>query len=395
MTVKSINREAEVANWTEAELMYFPFSSRVLENADVDSDLEASIADHFSGLANSDEKIKLAKIARSSGLKLVHLHRTGEELSDSDVAKIVSATDKTLLSGIGSPRLARVADEIFKPAVSLDQVDQVNVDRRLHNPCLPGLFLLYGGPDSGKSHRFSKISDYLNALQNGHDDFSFVAMRMGEPDHRAVGSWREIIATVKFGFTSADEDFKPDVLLIDSLKDLIYMPSKGGAGAGGVSTEVLTILSSLSSSLMREGRTVIAVMNPSQPRIAMDLYESLKSNVTGIFYFNPSRAATESHQSNFSISTDSPMISSVRKWNGTFYDRLSDVGVLSLFGLEGDILGFDGKNGARSLVSGLGSTPAAGMSPQTAKPKTPLGTQAKSVKRGLVNFLNNTTPSRS
>lgn len=108
---------------------------------------------------------------------------------------------------------------------------------------------------------------------------------------------------------------------------------------GGMSAEMTMVLSALSAQLMSEGRTVIAVVNPSQPKFLTDMYETLVSNVTGVFFYNPMfEYVGDRNSTHFKPNTVVPSVQSYRVWTEDHYERVTTKGLMSLVGLEGDIL---------------------------------------------------------
>lgn len=314
-------------HWSEAELLYFPVSPRVIPDADPDPVLEVSIGHHFDSVAHYGiSKVELAKEARRAGIALQLTRDTGKAATEKEIDDVIKAIDS-------KPRIkrARRADDIRGPMISVDQLNYDQAAPESKSEFKPGLFIIYGGADAGKTYRLSKLFEYIRSRK---PSYTYEYLIMGEPDHRSLGSWQEIIASLRYGFIKGDANYLPDVMFVDSLKDLIYMPSDSGSGSGGLSTETITVLSSFSSQLMKEGRTVIAVINPSQPKYTNDMYETLKSNVTGIFYYNPVGEAT----GNFKPTIVGKLKSSLRAWSADHYERKTDMGIMNLLGLEGDIL---------------------------------------------------------
>lgn len=367
-----------LTNWTESELMYFPRSPRVVPDAEVDPLLESSIQQHFATVKADYgvEKLELAKVARIEGLKLIHLLDTGEELSNTDVQELIDQQDKVLQETV-RPKVIRRAEDVTGPMVSLSDVNLGSAPPS-RSSFLPGLFIVYGGADSNKSHRLKKLYDFTAAKFDGQFNYEYVIV--GEPDHRSLGSWRETISILRYGFIDNGATYVPDVMFVDSLKDLLYMPGDSGSGAGGLSTSTIMELSSISSQLMRDGRTVIAVVNPSQPKYMDDMYETLKSNVTGVFYYNPSKTITRDKVEHFTPQSIKPLLSSFRKWSNEYYEREADQQILALVGLEGDILDMATKAApvSESKRSVLTQTRAVSV--------------AADVKRRMKNFLTGSTP---
>lgn len=331
-----------LAIWTSAELLYFPYSPRVLEGAEADELLEASISEKFQLAADSNlSKVDLAKQARTLGVRMSLTTRNGVAPSDKEIEAEIKRVDDSNQT-VTAVKIARRASEVMKPMVSLSSVRNAEIGAPASRSAFkPGLFIIYGGAESNKSHRLSRLRDHIQKEDAG---FTHEYLIMGEPDHRSLGSWREVIATLRFGLLDDDgEPYVPDVMLIDSLKDLIYMPGDSGSGSGGLSTSAIMELSSISAQLMREGRTVVAVINPSQPKYLLDMYETLKSNVTGIFFYNPPRTAPKGGDSetadHFSVKSGRKLVSSFRVWNKDgYYDRIADQEILSLISEDGDIL---------------------------------------------------------
>lgn len=331
-----------LAIWTASELLYFPYSPRVLEGAEADELLEASISEKFQIAADSGlSKVDLAKEARNLGVRMMLTSKLGSDPSEKDIAAEIKRVDDSNLT-VTAVKIARRSHEIMKPLVSLASVRNAAIGApESRSAFKPGLFIIYGGAESNKSHRLSRLHAHIKETC---DCFSHEYLIMGEPDYRSLGSWRELIATLRFGLLDDHgEPYVPDVMLIDSLKDLIYMPGDSGSGSGGLSTSAIMEFSSISAQLMREGRTVVAVINPSQPKYLLDMYETLKSNVTGIFFYNPPRSAPKGGDSeiadHFSVKSSKKLISSLRVWNKDgYYDRLADQEILSLISEDGDIL---------------------------------------------------------
>lgn len=341
-----------LAIWSSAELLYFPYSPRVLEGAEADELLEASISEKFQLAADSNlSKVDLAKEARLLGVRMHLTSKMDSEPSDKDVAAEIKRVDDFNLT-VSAVKIARRSHEIMKPMVSLSSVRNAAIGApKSRSVFKPGLFIIYGGAESNKSHRLARLHTHI---QTACHCFSTEYLIMGEPDYRSLGSWRELIATLRFGLLDEHgEPYVPDVMMIDSLKDLIYMPGDSGSGSGGLSTSAIMELSSISAQLMREGRTVVAVINPSQPKYLLDMYETLKSNVTGIFFYNPPRTAPKGGDSetadHFSIKAGKKLISSLRVWNDDgYYDRIADQDILSLISEDGDIL--DKPKDAKTIV---------------------------------------------
>lgn len=336
MTDKKRTVPAAISAWTESELLYFPRSPRVVVGAESDPMLESSIQQHFSNVAveHGISKLELAKLARFEGIKLASLMDNGVDLSDKEVNAIIKEQDETRRQA--TPRVIRRAEDVTGPMVSYDDISNTEAPES-RSAFKPGLFIIYGGADASKSHRLKKLYDYTAQNLKGLG-FSYEYLIMGEPDHRSLGSWRETIATLRYGIIRDGDVYVPDVIFLDSLKDLLYMPGDSGSGSGGLSTSAIMELSSISSQLMRDGRTVIAVINPSQPKYLKDMYETLKSNVTGIFFYNVPNSDRDDRRDHFTPAAVRNMISSFRAWNQEYYDRISDQGIMNLVGLEGDIL---------------------------------------------------------
>lgn len=364
-------------NWTESELIYFPRSPRVVVGAEADPMLESSIQQHFQTVKEqfNISKIELAKLARFEGMRLISRLETGTELTDSEINELIEAEDANLKLN-SRPRSIRRAEDITGPMVSLSDLNHSEAPPS-RSKFLPGLFIVYGGADSNKSHRLAKLHDFIQADKDR--DYTAEYVIVGEPDHRSIGSWRETISVMRYGFINDGDVYLPDVLLIDSLKDLLYMPGDSGSGAGGLSTSTIMELSSISAQLMRDGRTVIAVVNPSQPKYMDDMFETLKSNVTGVFYYNPSRAVNKDKKENFVPKTVVSMVSSFRQWNNDYYDRQSDRQIMELVGLEGDILD-------------MATTPAAIIATTRSMLSQSRIAIAKDVKSRMKRFLVGSTP---
>lgn len=328
---------AHLSDWSESELLYFPFSPRVIKDADADSVLESGIAEHFSNVqaVHSVNKAQLARDARIAGLKLHHMRSEGEVLSDKEVKDIIAAQDAMSKSAV--VRRPRKASDVHGPLVSRsDIINGPAPDSR--SPFKPGLFIIYGGADSNKSHRLRKLYEFTRDKLAGEFESEYVIV--GEPDHRSIGSWAETISVLRYGFVDGDDTYVPDVMFVDSLKDLLYMPGDAGSGAGGLSMDATMELSGISAQLMREGRTVVAVVNPSQPKYIHDMYETLKSNVTGVFFYNPPAKSQQKEEvEHFNQKRMARLLSSFRVWNtNDYYDRISDGQIMNLVGLDGDIL---------------------------------------------------------
>lgn len=181
---------------------------------------------------------------------------------------------------------------------------------------LPGLFIIYGAAQAEKSKRLAELYKATKEVSDGNIAYTIFC----EPDHRSVGSWGLALQYIEHGYydEATDQVVKPDVMFIDSIKDIVYMKGSG-AGKGGVSSDAIVRLSNLSSKLMREGRTVIAIINPSQESVIEPFYESLASNTTGVFWF---------------ASNDQGRLkSSFRRWSGVdFYERINDQPIDIIFG---------------------------------------------------------------
>lgn len=339
MATKSKPSAPALSPWTQSELMYFPYSPRVLAGAEANDALEGSIAEHFNNVTAQFGVTKgdLASLARSEGVRLILLQRNGSDPSTSEIKAEEAAIEAEHNSSPRAPRLAKRASDVRGPMLSVSDLAVLNTQVVSKSIFKPGLFIIYGGAESGKSHRLSRLFELMSSERRS---FSFEYLIMGEPDHRSLGSWREIIATLRYGLLNDGDIYIPDVMFIDSLKDLIYMPSDSGSGAGGLSTETISVLSSISAQLMREGRTVIAVINPSQPKYINEMYETLKSNVTGVFYYNPRITKEENPRGpdHFTPTVVSGLKSSFREWQDTHYDRSVDKQIMALIGLEGDVL---------------------------------------------------------
>lgn len=382
---KTRTKPAPLQNWSEAELVYFPYSPRVVADADANPQLDGSIAVHFELVQSTFgiTKAELAKLARAEGIYLNHFRDKGEELSDSEIESLIIEQDKEAAIGRKPVRI-RHAGDVSSALVSIDVVRNVAVpDSR--SALLPGLFIVYGGADSHKSHSLAKLHQYV---AEKYPDVTNEYVIAGEPDPRSVGSWAETLSVLRYGFMTEGNIYLPDVIFIDSLKDLLYMPSDGGLGSGGLSLAVTRELSSISAQLMREGRTVVAVINPSQPKFLFDWYETLKSNVTGIFFLNP--PASESRDSavgqansQFSTQIKRAVTSSFRKWNGEYYDRLNDQKLGALIGLDVDVL---------DLVTQ--QSPAPSVVAENVEDQVTIQKQyAGGLRDRFRNFLMNSTPS--
>lgn len=332
-----LNLASHLNDWSESELLYFPFSPRVIKDADVDSVLESSIAEHFSDVqaVHGISKAQLARDARVAGLKLHHMRSEGEILSDKDVKEIIAAQDAA--AKVAVVKRPRKASDVHGPLVSRSDIINGPAPES-RSPFKPGLFIIYGGADSNKSHRLRKLFEFTRSHLSGSFDSEYIIV--GEPDHRSIGSWAETISVLRYGFVDGDDTYVPDVMFVDSLKDLLYMPGDAGSGAGGLSMDATMELSGISAQLMREGRTVVAVVNPSQPKFIHDMYETLKSNVTGVFFYNPPvKGQQKDEVEHFNQKRMAKLLSSFRVWNNNdYYDRISDGQIMNLVGLDGDIL---------------------------------------------------------
>lgn len=331
-----LNLAVHLNDWSESELLYFPFSPRVIKDADVDPILEAGIAEHFSDVkaVYGLNKAQLARDARVAGLKLHHIRSGGEILSDEDVKEIIAVQDAA--AKVAVVRRPRRASDVHGPLVSRSDIINGPAPES-RSPFKPGLFIIYGGADSNKSHRLRKLYEFSRQLEG---EFETEYVIVGEPDHRSIGSWAETISVLRYGFIDGDDTYIPDVMFVDSLKDLLYMPGDAGSGAGGLSMDATMELSGISAQLMREGRTVVAVVNPSQPKYIHDMYETLKSNVTGVFFYNPPvKSQSKDEVEHFNQTRLTRLLSSFRVWNvNDYYDRISDGQIMNLVGLDGDIL---------------------------------------------------------
>lgn len=245
---------ADISSFTDGEIEYFPHHSRASGVAS-NPILEASIDAKFSSIEVA-ERSAVAIALRTEGIRR-HLESIG-----------VKATDESISNFIASVDNQAVTEAVIMTRPSYDA--PLPTDH-----LLPGLFIFYGSATAGKSAALAHIHEKM--VSNGIDSVYLIA---GEPDHRAIQGWDILRTVILSGFAGNDE---PEVLCIDSLKDALYATGKGGLTTGGVSTQFMIELSSLSATLMAKGRTVIAVVNPSQNKLEGDLYETIKSNVTGIF----------------------------------------------------------------------------------------------------------------
>lgn len=319
--------------WTEAELLYFPYSPRVLPGAVANNALEASIAEYFNNCKSYGiKKIDLATHARVAGLRL-EAELGGVELSDSDVKDLIKAQDQEAKGARVKQAYTEIRrpDQITGPLLSVEDLIYSDPEPP-RSPVQPGLHIIFGGANSSKSYRLSSIYHYLTSMKEQKKaDFSLAYLIIGEPDHRSKGSWPEIIATIRYGLIDNGDVLVPDVLLMDSFKDLLYMPG-GNTMSGGVTTDFILNLSNLSAQLMREGRAVVAVVNPSQEKLMADLFETIRSNATSIFAYNLESRKSEDR------TLFTKFKSAMRKWTGTYYDRPEGNGIMALFGAEGDVL---------------------------------------------------------
>lgn len=245
---------ADISSFTDEEIEYFPHHSRVSGVAS-NPILEASIDAKF-GSIEVAERSAVAIALRTEGVKR-YLESVGVKATDESVSKFIASVDNQ--AAIEAVTMMRPSYDAPLPTDHL----------------LPGLFIFYGSATAGKSAALAHIHEKM--VSNGIDSVYLIA---GEPDHRAIQGWDILRTVILNGFAGNDE---PEVLCIDSLKDALYATGRGGLTTGGVSTQFMIELSSLSATLMAKGRTVIAVVNPSQNKLEGDLYETIKSNVTGIF----------------------------------------------------------------------------------------------------------------
>lgn len=269
------DKKFDISGFSVEEIDYFPKHSRVSGSGE-NPNLEASIDAKFAATAKEDKAALAAALRRAAATR--QLESAGIEPTEVAINELV---------------LAQEAKVDSRP------------ERQLYNAppmgkkLLPGLFILYGGPKSGKSMSIAQLYARLSEM-----DIDASYLIAGEPDHRSIQGWDTLQQIIMYGFK---DDDVPDVLLVDSLKDALYAASKGGLTTGGVSTQFITQISSISAKLMAEGRTVIAIINPSQLKLEDDLYNVIKSNVTGVFHFR-----------NGAIGEGT-----VRKWNEAgYYDRL-------------------------------------------------------------------------
>lgn len=249
---------ADISGFTNEEIEYFPHHSRVSGNAS-NPTLEASIDAKFSDIA-AEDRADIATALRTEGVKR-HLSSIGVKVTDESIARFIGE-----------------ADSQFSETVMMARPSYTTPIKTAN--LLPGLFIFYGNATAGKSAALAHI--HAKMVSEGIDSVYLIA---GEPDHRAIQGWDILRTVILNGFAGNDE---PEALCIDSLKDALYATGKGGLTTGGVSTQFMIELSSLSATLMAKGRTVIAVVNPSQTKLEGDLYETIKSNVTGIFRLNNS-----------------------------------------------------------------------------------------------------------
>lgn len=276
----------DISQFSDEEIMYFPSHSRVTGTV-INPELEVSIDAKFDSL-EPERKAEVAMALRREGLKRI-IDSMGGDSSKAAIDSIISG----ITSDIVTNSFSFSRPSYGAPATSTTM--------------LPGLFILYGDAQSGKSFVLSDIHKRL--LDQKADVVYQIA---GEPDHRAIQGWEPLKHIIMHGY----DDGAPSVLLIDSLKDALYS-SKGGLTSGGVSTQFIVDLSSLSASLMADGRTVIAVINPSQKKLLDDLYETIKSNVTGILHLRNNEAFAGSlrvwHQDGYYERIDRPSIDSLFK----------------------------------------------------------------------------------
>lgn len=396
MTKKVAQLPAVLKGWSESELLYFPYSPRVDPSAEADATLEASISDHFDNVKQfSVTKAELAKLARFHGLRLHMSRQRGVEqgsISDSDVEATIKEQDNQIKLRPAVRKRAARLNEITDALVSRDRSGMTDAPVSL-SPALPGLFIIYGGAEANKSYQLLAAYTLFNS-QHPTVDSEFTICC--EPHHDSVGSWREAISIIRYGYIDGESTVKPPVIFIDSLKDILYADG-GNTGSGGISTDVITELSAISAQLMREGRTVVAVLNPSQPKFMNDLYETLKTNTTGVFYTGESEVKVEDGSKNFVTETLKKVKNSVRQWkkgsNGTnYYHRQGDIDLAATLGLDvGDLL-----KAYEDVVSALNvntSQPGA-IAKQTAASKVSESTlnKAKRVAANLRNTFNNNTP---
>lgn len=225
---------------------------------------------------------------------------------------------------------------------------------------LPGLFIIYGAAQAEKSKRLAELYKVTKDLSTGNVAYTIFC----EPDHRSVGSWGLALQYIEHGYfdESSNTIVKPDVMFIDSIKDIVYMKGSG-AGKGGVSNDAIVRLSNLSSQLMREGRTVIAIINPSQESVIEPFYESLASNTTGVFWF--------------ASNDQGKLKSSFRKWSGLdFYERVNDQPIEIIFG------GFDLNSNKTDAKSGVRKPTGLNMS----------NAQKKKLQSAITNLYMTTQP---
>lgn len=246
--------------------------------------------------------------------------------------------------------------DVNRATVPLQALDLVSPSSHTEAGYIPGLFIVYGGAASNKSKMLSTLADILVK-----DDKPHQFVYAGEPDPRSIGSWAETVSIMKYGFVNSDSStILPELILIDSLKDLLYAPSSEGAGSGGLSTEAIRELSNISAQCMREKRTIIAVINPTQPKFMEDWYETIKTNVTGIFHLNYTTFDQGKGDKdlalvkNFVAVESGTTRSSFRFWNGEFYERISNAPVTSLLGYRSNSV--DGKQDSMADVEAVSAS---------------------------------------
>lgn len=164
---------AHLNDWSESELLYFPFSPRVIKDADADSVLEAGIAEHFSDVqaVYGVNKAQLARDARVAGLKLHHMRSEGEILSDKDVKEIIAAQDA--VAKVAVVRRPRKASDVHGPLVSRSDIINGPAPES-RSPFKSGLFIIYGGADSNKSHRLRKLYEFTRDKLDGDFETEYV-----------------------------------------------------------------------------------------------------------------------------------------------------------------------------------------------------------------------------
>lgn len=158
------------------------------------------------------------------------------------------------------------------------------------SPLIPGLFLFFGSARSGKSRGLAEVGDMLNCP----------IWYFAEPDHRTMGTSNDAVRYMTTPIEDGTNAVLPSLILIDSIKDILYQGSS--LTSGGVSMTAINKLSLVSAQLMRSQRTVIANINSGQPERAQAIYEALASSVTGVADLDNA-------------------IMTWRQWNGEYYER--------------------------------------------------------------------------